>query len=192
MISEFTTRGIVAGNPNAEEAAGSKQQFLRLHLPPDTTAMLPLSQIVEVLTVPTAQIVPIPHLPAWVMGVYNWRGEILWIVDLGHKIGQAPLYQQGTSRSSYTAVVIHSTQQAAEKQGDRNASKKVLGLLVNRVEDMEWCNPDNIQSPPASAVTPELVPYLRGYFPKHNGEILVVLDGDSIIAGMPQQKTEAS
>lgn len=192
MISEFTTRGIVAGNPNAEEAAGSKQQFLRLHLPPDTTAMLPLSQIVEVLTVPTAQIVPIPHLPAWVMGVYNWRGEILWIVDLGHKIGQAPLYQQGTSRSSYTAVVIHSTQQAAEKQGDRNASKKVLGLLVNRVEDMEWCNPDNIQSPPASAVTPELVPYLRGYFPKPNGEILVVLDGDSIIAGMPQQKTEAS
>ena len=192
MISEFTTRGIVAGNPNAEEAAGSKQQFLRLHLPPDTTAMLPLSQIVEVLTVPTAQIVPIPHLPAWVMGVYNWRGEILWIVDLGHKIGQAPLYQQGTSRSSYTAVVIHSTQQAAEKQGDRNASKKVLGLLVNRVEDMEWCNPDNIQSPPASAVTPELVPYLRGYFPKPNGEILVVLDVDSIIAGMPQQKTEAS
>jgi positive phototaxis protein PixI len=193
MISEFTTRGIVAGNPNAEEAAGSKQQFLRLHLPPDTTAMLPLSQIAEVLTVPTAQIVPIPHLPAWVMGVYNWRGEILWIVDLGHTIGQAPLYQQGTSRSSYTAVVIHGTQQVAGgQQADRKTGKKVLGLLVNRVEDMEWCNPDNIQSPPASAVTPELVPYLRGYWLKPNGEILVVLDGDSIIAGMPQPKTEAS
>lgn len=63
MISEFTTRGIVAGNPNAEEAAGSKQQFLRLHLPPDTTAILPLAQIAEVLTVPTAQIVLFPIYP---------------------------------------------------------------------------------------------------------------------------------
>jgi positive phototaxis protein PixI len=90
-------------------------------------------------------------------------------------------------------VVIHGTQQVAGgQQADRKTGKKVLGLLVNRVEDMEWCNPDNIQSPPASAVTPELVPYLRGYWLKPNGEILVVLDGDSIIAGMPQPKTEAS
>ena len=51
---------------------------------------------------------------------------------------------------------------------------------------MEWCNPDEIQSPPLSAVTPELVPFLRGYWLKSNGEILVVLDGNSIIAGMPQ------
>lgn len=62
----------------------------------------------------------------------------------------------------------------------------MLGLLVNRIEDMEWCNPDSIQSPPLSAVTPELVPFLRGYWLKSNGEILVVLDSNSIIAGMPQ------
>ena len=54
----------------------------------------------------------------------------------------------------------------------------------------EWCNPDLIQSPPVSAVTPNLVPFLRGYWSKSNSEILVVLDGNSIIAGMPQPKVD--
>jgi len=62
----------------------------------------------------------------------------------------------------------------------------MLGLAVNQVEDMEWFNCDLIQSPPESAVNPELVPFLRGYWLKSNGEIVVVLDGNSIIAGMPK------
>ncbi|GBF83604.1 chemotaxis signal transduction protein [Aphanothece sacrum FPU3] len=65
----------------------SLEQFLRFDLVPDTTLMLPVAQLTEVLTVPLGQIVPIPHMPPWVMGIYNWRGEILWMVDLGHLLG---------------------------------------------------------------------------------------------------------
>ncbi len=188
MISEFLTRGTAAAGLTTEQTAAVGEQFLRFHLLPDTNAILPLQQMTEVLSIPIAQVVPIPHMPIWVMGVYNWRGEILWIVDLGQLIGLAPLYQQATSRSTYTAIVIHSSKQVAKKQqtGSQKTGKKMLGLLVNRLEDMEWCNPDEIQSPPLSAVTSELVTFLRGYWLKSNGEILVVLDGDSIIAGMPQ------
>ncbi|WP_250124069.1 chemotaxis protein CheW [Chroococcidiopsis sp. CCMEE 29] len=187
--SDFLSRGILSGTPNTLQITEMEQQFLRFHLLPDITAMLPVHQMTEVLTIPIAQIVPIPHMPAWVMGVYNWRGEILWMVDLGHLIGLYPLYQQANSRSTYMAIVIHSsTQQASGRQqaASFKTGKKMLGLLVNRIEDMEWCNPDSIQSPPLSAVTPELVPFLRGYWLKSNGEILVVLDSNSIIAGMPQ------
>ena len=185
---EFLTRGTAAGPLTAAETGGAGQQFLRVHLLPDTTAMLPVQQMTEVLTIPIAQVVPIPQMPAWVMGVYNWRGEILWMVDLGQLIGLSPLHQQATSRSNYTAVVINSGGQASDKQQTNNQKtvRRTLGLLVNQIEDMEWCNPDEIQSPPLSAVTPELVPFLRGYWLKSNGEILVVLDGNSIIAGMPQ------
>ncbi len=186
---EFLTRGTAAGPLSAAQTAQVGQQFLRIHLLPDTAAMLPVQQMTEVLTIPIASVVPIPQMPAEVMGVYNWRGEILWIVDLGHLIGLTPLHQQATSRSNYTAVVIHSTGQASDKnQSSQKTGRKTLGLLVNRLEDMEWCNPDEIQSPPLSAVTPQLVPFLRGYWLKSNGEILVVLDGNSIIAGMPQPK----
>lgn len=188
MISEFLSRGTTSGIQATEQTAGAGQQFLRFHLMPDTTALLPVHQMTEVLTMPTNEIVPIPGMPAWVMGVHNWRGEILWMVDLGHLLGLTPLYQQATSRSTYTAIVIRSAQQALGRQqaGRQNTGGKMLGLLVNRVEDMEWCNPDLIQSPPQAAVAPELVPFLRGYWLKANGDILVVLDGNSIIAGMPQ------
>lgn len=167
--------------------AGVGQQFLRFHLMPDTTALLPVHQITEAIAMPISSIVPIPNMPAWVMGVYNWRGEILWMVDLGHLVGLTPLYQQANSRSTYTAIVVHDAQQVPGKKraNSQNPGGKILGLLVNRVEDMEWCNPDLIQLPPQPALNPELVPFLRGYWLKSNGEIIVVLDGNSIIAGMP-------
>lgn len=182
MVAEF-----LSGNNSETSNTGHinvvEQQFLRFHLGVDTTAVLPVEQMVEVLNIPVNQIVPIPHMPAWVMGVYNWRGEILWIGDLGHLVGLPPLYQQTLSRSNYTAIVIHSSQKLTGKQATSQiTNRKMLGLVVNRVEDMEWCNPDLIQSPPQSAVTTELVPFLRGYWMKSNGEMLVVLDSNSIIA----------
>jgi len=178
---------MISGMPHeVNEQTTASQQFLRFHLIPDTTALLPVQQMTEVLDIPTGQIVPIPHMPAWVMGVYNWRGEILWMLDLGHLLGLTPLHRQAKSYLTYTAIVIHDAQQ---KQA---ADRKLLGLVVSRVEDMEWCNPDFIQSPPQSATTSDLVPFLRGYWLKSNGEILVVLDGKSIISRMPQPDSAAN
>ena len=193
MVSEFLSRGTLSGTQTTEQTAGVEQQFLRFHLVPDTTVLLAVHQMTEVLTIPVGEIVPIPQLPAWVMGVYNWRGEILWMVDLGHLVGLTPLYQQATNRSNYTAVVVHTEQQPGSRRaGIQNTSGKKLGLVVNRLEDMEWCNPDLIQSPPQSSVSSELVKFLRGYWLKTNGDILVVLDANSIIARMPQPESNAS
>jgi positive phototaxis protein PixI len=51
---------------------------------------------------------------------------------------------------------------------------------------MEWCSPDGIQSPPSAPVTPELAPFLRGYWVKSSGEMLAVLDGTAITEAMPK------
>ncbi|ACK71197.1 CheW protein [Gloeothece citriformis PCC 7424] len=164
------------------EEKGELQQFLRFYLFPDTTVMLPLAQLTEVLTIPLGQIIPVPHMPSWIMGVYNWRGEILWMVDLGQLLGLIPWHQQ-TMTSSYRAIVLHSG------TNDTPLSKirgQVLGLVVSGVEDIEWCNTQEIQSPPASAVTPSLAPFLRGYWLKPEGNMIVTLDGDAILAALPK------
>jgi len=168
--------------PNSELR---REQFLRLHLAHNTIALLPLQQLTEVLTIPIGQIVPIPHMRAWVIGVYNWRGEILWMVDLGHLVGLTPWYQQTSSASAHQAVVlrVYSNNTSSTK-----VKIKMLGLVVNRVEDIEWCNSDSIQSPPSSTVTAELVPFLRGYWVKANGEVLTVLDGEAIMRAMPSHE----
>lgn len=190
MVSEV----LPGGTPGIQVSGqADAQQFLRFHLAPDTTAMLLVQQMTEVLNIPLGQIVPIPHLPAWVMGVYNWRGEILWMVDLGHLIGLAPLDQHATSRPSYQAIVIRSAplDLGQPQTGSHVSGRKLLGVVVNRVEDMEWCNPDQIESPTMTSVSTELVPFLRGYWLKPTGEMLVALDGEAVIAKMPKPEAIA-
>ena len=162
-------------------SANATEQFLRLHLIPDTTALLPIQQLTEVLTIPIDQIVPIAHMPSWVMGVYNWRGEILWMVDLGHRIGLPPWHQQAIGISNHTAVVLNIS---SDQRTSTNSTSQMVGLVVNRVEDIEWCNPDDIQSPPTAAVSPEVAPFLRGYCLKSTGEIFTVIDGKAIMVGI--------
>lgn len=159
---------------------GREEQFLRFYLEPDTKVMLPVAQMTEVLTIPLGQIIPIPHMPAWVMGVYNWRGEILWMVDLGQMVGLTPWHQQSLKSSTYKAFVVRSVDSTGVSKS------KSLGLVISRIEDIEWCDPAEIQSPPASAVEPGLAPFLRGFWLKSDGEILVTLDGEAIMAAMPQ------
>lgn len=194
MESEFLPGDLTLAEPLTTSTPENKvvvgQQFLRFHLLPDTTALLPVYQMTEVLTISLNQIVPIPHMPAWIVGVYNWRGEILWIVDLGHLIGLASIHQQTLRRLTYTTIVIHATQQGVGRQrlGNRLTGRKMLGLVVTQVEDMEWCDTNLIQAPLPASVSPELAPFLRGYWMKSNGEMLHILDGESIFAEMPSPK----
>jgi positive phototaxis protein PixI len=147
---------------------------------PETTVLLPIVQLIEVLNLSMGQVTPIPNLPSWVTGVYNWRGEILWIIDLGHLLGLTPWHEQTTYSATYSAVIIRpSNLESPEGQG------RTLGLIVAEVQDIEWCNPNDIQSPPATAVTPALVPFLRGYWLKPTGEVLTCLAADAIFAAMP-------
>ncbi|MBD2069204.1 chemotaxis protein CheW [Leptolyngbya sp. FACHB-671] len=162
-------------------SSGASEQFLRLYLFPNATVLLPIQQLSEVLTLPTERVTPIPHMPDWVMGVYNWRGEILWTVDLGHLCGFMPWYQQATNVSAFPAVIL---QVRNHKAG--SARNQMLGLVVNRVEDIEWCDPEMIQPLPRAAVSPQLAPFLRGYWWKSGGDMLAVLDGEAIIRAMPQ------
>jgi positive phototaxis protein PixI len=161
----------------------AQEQFLRFHLEPDTKVMLPIKQIIEVLQIPLGQIVPIPQMPPWVMGVYNWRGEILWMVDLGHLLGLNSWYQQEIKTSHYTAAVLSATitNNTKEKQTD----KKSLGLVITQVEDIEKCNLNLIQSPPTSAISATLAPFVQGYWLKNKGEMILTLNGEAIIAAMP-------
>ena len=181
-MSDSTADNKLVHSPTELLQNRQEEQFLRFYIEPETKIMLPIEQVTEVLKIGVSKIVPIPQMPSWVMGVYNWRGEILWIVDLGHLIGLNPWYRQELNGTNYTAVVL-----SYGSQSNNNKKSQIsLGLIMTRVEDIEWCNPNLIQSPPASAITSALAPFLRGYWVKPDGQIILVLDGDAIITAMPQ------
>jgi positive phototaxis protein PixI len=168
--------------PNTTPETGDNQQFLSFNLLPDSQLMISLAEIAAVLKIPFSQIVPIPEMPSWVMGVYNWRGQIIWMIDLGQLLGFTPWYEQNLVTSNHKAIVIHPSHQ----EGKSKTSGDLIGLVVSDVNEIELCDLNHIYSPPSSAVTENLAPFLRGYWIKENGDIVITIDGDAILAAMPK------
>jgi positive phototaxis protein PixI len=149
-------------------ASEKTQQFLSFFLPPHTNAMLPTQQLTEILSLATHQIVPIPDVPPQVMGVCNWRGEVLWLLDLGYLLGAEPISSQNYHQSSHSAIVVH-------------AQDCMLGLVVGQINRMLWCNPAHIQPIPMAQNTASTSPCLRGYWLSSQAETLLVLDSQALI-----------
>lgn len=160
----------MAGTPQIQEQT---QQFLSFHLPPGAQALLPTEHLTEILSLTPSQIVPIPDTLPAVMGVCNWRGEVLWLVDLGSFLGFEPLHAQGSHHTHYSVIVIH-------HQG------KIIGLTVNQVGQMVWCDPAQIQSPPTQ-ITPQLTVCLQGCWLRPTGELFLVLNGMALIESFRKQ-----
>jgi positive phototaxis protein PixI len=161
-----------------------REQFLRFDIVPDATALLPIEQIAEVLSVQVAQITPIPHMPPWVMGIHNWRGEILWMIDLGHLCGFTPWYQKRMTRSTYEAIVLQIHDRTRTTPHPKGQS---LGLIVEHIDDSEWCDPSVIQALPKAMVNSEFERFLCGLWWKSNDAMLAVLNGEAILRAMPNR-----
>jgi len=144
-------------------ASERTQQFLSFFLPPHIHAMLPTQQLTEILSLAAHQIVPIPDVPPQVMGVCNWRGEVLWLLDLGYLLGAEPISNQSDHQSSYSTIVVH----------DQGCT---LGLVVGQINRMLWCNPDQIQRLPTVQNTTPISPCLQGYWLSPQAETLLVLN----------------
>lgn len=171
MQQELTNSGSIA-----RTKASEKKQFLRLYLEPKTTIMLPIEQITEVLKISLNKIVPIPQMPHYIMGVYNWRGEILWTADLGKLLGLNSWQQQNLDSNHTTMIIIS----FPSKSRAKSMYKKSLGLIVNKIEDIEWCDPELIKPPPSSAINTALASFVSGCWIQSEN-VSLILNGNSII-----------
>jgi positive phototaxis protein PixI len=181
--SEIQSPSLSASDLVPVSISSSQEQFVRIQLASGTAALLPSQEIAEVLIIPVGQIIPIPHMPTWVMGVYNWRGEILWTVDLGHLCGFTPWYRQASNISQHSVVVLQIRNHELYSTRPKSLA---LGLVVQRTDDIEWCDPNLIQVLPSAVVAPELGRFLRGYWWSSNNDMLAVLNSKEIIEAMPK------
>ncbi|MBW4522691.1 MAG: chemotaxis protein CheW [Scytolyngbya sp. HA4215-MV1] len=145
----------------------STQQFLSFRLSSTTQAMISTQKLTEILSVSLSQIISIPDVPSQVMGVCNWRGEILWLVDLALLLGFEPLFSQRDYQAGYRAIVVHHRDYT-------------LGLMVDRVSQMLWCDPQQFQPIPSTQMTPTLSRCLQGYWLSEAGETFLVLNAEAI------------
>jgi positive phototaxis protein PixI len=142
------------------------QQFLSFSLPPNIQAMLPTEHLTEILTLAPEQIVPIAQVAPEVMGVCNWRGEVLWLVDLAALIGTEPMINY--RHSDLSAIVV-------QHQG------YALGLVVEKISEMLRYDPSEIYPVLATPSNLKLSECIRGCWLSPNGTTLWLLDSHSLI-----------
>jgi len=98
--------------------------------------------VVEVL--PRLPLKPIARAPAWVAGVFSWRGTVVPVIDLC----SLAFGQRAEGRTSTRLVLVH-------YRPDGQLPGQVLGLILEQATDTLRCDPlefqpyglDNRQAP---------------------------------------------
>jgi purine-binding chemotaxis protein CheW len=95
----------------------------------------------------------VPQAPAYVKGIVNLRGQIVTVIDLGKKLGLSK-----TDLGLETRNIIVSSK------------NEYVGLLVDRIGDVERTDWDKIEPPPAN-IGGVQGRYFEGVFKKENSLI---------------------
>lgn len=149
------------------EPLGVSQKFLRFQLSAEDTALLTVDRMAEIIMVWVNEILPVPEMPSCVLGILNWRGKMLWLVDLGHLLGFPPLFSQDRLATSAMAIVLQRENQ-------------YLGLVISQVIDIEQYESQQMHPADAQLFPPELLPFLQGFFIDTNREIIITIDVEAI------------
>jgi positive phototaxis protein PixI len=145
------------------------EQFLTFSLGQDQQALLPTSQLLEIVKVNLSQITPISGIAPYVMGVYNWRGDVIWVIDLASMLGYKPIYAQEQGKFQDKCHVIFSRNQ-----------DMVIGLAVSHVGQILKCDTAKIQTTGIAFTNPVMQDACRGYWLSASCDTFLVLDGEAI------------
>ncbi len=153
-------------SPDRQPAATGKvatSMFLRFRLDDQTTAVVPMHQTQEAIVLPAGRVSVIPNLPSPIMGLFNRRSSLLWLVDLPEILGLEPIDRH---RQSYDIALL-------------KVDQTPLAVAVQSIQGVIRYAEEDIKSPIGS-FNPAFTPYLRGWILLEQ-ELVLVLDPEAII-----------
>jgi len=140
------------------------QRFIRFHLGSEETALLPVTYVREVLSISGETILPVPDVARSILGIHNWRGEMLWLVDLNDLLGFSPLWEIENITANINIIVLQVHHQE-------------LGIAVSQVETIEQHDWQKLQ-PPEGLFPSHLLSYVQGYLTQASS---IILDAPSLV-----------
>jgi|SRR6478672_7498522 purine-binding chemotaxis protein CheW len=118
---------------------------LRFYVPSENEFALPAIGIREVISTSPDRITAIPNASPLLLGTLNWRGQVIWVADLGQFLGDAVILNTDRTEISVIAVEDQDT---------------MIGLAVERIVGMAWLDIEQVQMP--TNVPDSMAPFLRG------------------------------
>jgi positive phototaxis protein PixI len=148
-LDQLTAIGSLSGLTFDPLPTETRQRLLRFPLGTEGSVLLPLEQITEILQVELTEILPVPDLPTCVMGICNWRGEMLWLVDFNDLAGYPSAFQPVPPTTTMAVIVAQINHQA-------------IGLGVPQVNDIELHDLQQLQPSLFGLFPPQLLPLVQG------------------------------
>lgn len=148
---------------NKRSTKTTGEMFLRFQLDNKTSAVVPMLQTQEAIVLPASRISVIPNLPAPVIGLFNRRSSLLWLVDLPEIMGLEPIDRRAHSYDIALLKVDHTPLAVAVRS--------IVGVVRFDLADIE---------PPIDSFNPIFTPYLTGWILQEK-EVILVLNPAAII-----------
>ncbi|NEQ98848.1 MAG: CheW domain-containing protein [Cyanothece sp. SIO2G6] len=139
--------------------------FVKLQVVPQVIVSIPLVSIAEVSLVMASEITPIPNMPDSVLGLFNTKGYVFWLIDLAYFLG----FSSTLSRvKSYEMVMVRAIpkQHSDDATPTTNSSEQLIGLAVHHIQGSFRMPASDIQTSDAgmkSRITSELLAYVDAY-----------------------------
>lgn len=131
----------------------NRQRLLSFPIGSFGNSLIPLEQITEIMRIAVDDILIVPETPSSVLGAYNWRGEMLWLIDLEHLIGGSPLFEQVPLLQQPIAIVLQ-------------VDNYCFGMVVKSVNEIELHDVRQILPAKLGSFPAQLLPFITGYLPK--------------------------
>ncbi|MDJ0723679.1 MAG: chemotaxis protein CheW [Prochloraceae cyanobacterium] len=150
-------------------------KFLQFQLGGCDRALLEAEIVTEIIIVPENKIMPVPQMPYCVLGIYSWRSEMLWIVDLENRLGYPSSVTIANPKSNSTGNNL--TLMVVQVKG--NSLGLVVPNVMNIVQfDSQTINPSSID------LFGEVGFFLDGYFKDSNNDIIMLLNANKILQNL--------
>jgi positive phototaxis protein PixI len=138
--------------------------------------LLPFACIQEIFTLPAAQLLSVPMMPDWVLGVYFYRNQLLWMIDLPAQLGWTGRRQDVLNGQNLQLNAI------ALQVKDRS-----FAVVVPQIGEVETYPVEQMQSTTMDQIPEQIpdqmLPFVRGWFAvEGRGRSLSpVLDPDQLL-----------
>ncbi|MBD1832869.1 chemotaxis protein CheW [Trichocoleus sp. FACHB-90] len=164
---DFLTSSGQDHSPDFQELESPEGELhLRFYVPSGNEFALGASGIREVISSSPDRITPIPNASPLLLGTLNWRGQVIWVADLGQFLGDSqPL---NTDKPEIPVIAVE----------DQDT---MLGLAVDRIVGMDWLDIDQVQM--LTNVPDSMAPFLRGEWllDEASNQFLRLLDQVAIV-----------
>ncbi len=123
--------------------------YLGLILSVDQQVLIPSHQVIEIISVEPTQITAIPQVEKPIMGIYSWRGEILWVVDGAALLGDNAQCDRHFWSPRYSVFVVR---ESGEHIGIMVPDVGNLGKRSRFCSHVDSPMPNQIQSNPIAQI----------------------------------------